>query len=243
MKKNLAVYFLFPLYVLLLVLACDTGIQDNRESNSDTQETGDPDILKGKFKFTDGIHHNQYSKIYALWMENDEENFFRNVFICNRINLQNLTGTALPFWQINKRNLASQSDIDGVSGATVKDGDFTIELPLHGAPAEVTVYFEIDHSFDSNDWFNDQPAILYRADIDLTIEGQQTLQLIGWTPNENTNSYEDDENSIPGMNVAMGTLQRETRYITHHKDEHGNFSNLDEEPASDLVGNALVTIY
>ncbi len=169
--------------------------------------------------FTDGIEHGGYQKVYAIWMEGDD-GFFRNIYICNRIKKQDLTGTALPYWQLNKRKLASRGEIDAVTGATIADGDFTQSISLTGAPDKFSVYFEIDHSFDPNQWFTDQPSLLYKIDVDLSSgKNEFDSELIGWTANEYTdNNSKNGTNKIPGASVKMGELQSSVQYITDAAD-------------------------
>lgn len=169
--------------------------------------------------FTDGIEHSGYQKAYAIWMEG-ESGFFRNIYICSRIKKQDLTGTALPYWQLNKRELASRKEIDAVTGATISDGDFTETVSLAGAPDKFTVYYEIDHSFDPNEWFDDQPAILYKIDVDLsTGKTEFDSEFIGWTANEYTdNNPKNGTNKIPGASVKIGELQPSLQYITDATD-------------------------
>ena len=92
----------------------------------------------------------------------------------------------------------------------------------------------MDHSFDRNDWFNNQPAILFAATIDLpATRAEKVLSFIGWTPNEGTN------NMVPG--AQSGELQKETRYITRHKDGEG-FGEPDPRSSTFMVEQLLATI-
>ncbi|MDA3850568.1 MAG: hypothetical protein PF447_04785 [Spirochaetaceae bacterium] len=59
------------------------------------------------------------------------------------------------------------------------------------------------------------------------------LQPLGWTANENT------ENTI--AQTAMGDLQNEIRYITHHQENEG-FGVEDDRKATDMVGSISLTI-
>jgi hypothetical protein len=96
------------------------------------------------------------------------------------------------------------------------------------------VFFEIDRSFEPNDWFTDQPAVLYSADIDLDhLAPSYTLQPVGWTPNENT------ENAIP--NTPKGVLQKEMRYITNHK-SNGAFGSADARCLTSIVKQITATV-
>lgn len=183
-----------------------------------------------KVHFTDGVEHGG-EKIYTIWLANPGENFYCNIFVCNRIKKQNLTGTGLPNWQENIRPHFTSSEIDAVSGATVDDGNFVQEITLDkNAPRQFTVYFEVDHSWDGNDWFGDQPAVTFAANIDLdNPQTTYTMHFIGWTPNENT------KGGTPGG--VYGVLNTVLKYILEKID-----GTEEPEPATDLVGDLTVTI-
>jgi hypothetical protein len=177
------------------------------------------------------------SWIYALWVENEADGFFKNIFISKRVNKQDLTGTALPFWQFNKRTKTNEKEVDAVTGATKAAGDLTFTVPLKDLPERFTIYLEIDHSFDRNDWFKDQPAILYSIEVDTSGEKTQfPSDFIGWTPNENT------ENTI--SNTPAGTLQNETGYITRTMRSDSSFGAVDDANTSTrLVGSLTATVF
>lgn len=175
-------------------------------------------------------------KVYAIWLANETENYYQNIYICNRINLQNLTGTGLPYWENNVRSFFTSSDIDDISSATVATGDFIESVILtDNSITEFTVYFEIDHSWDGNDWFSDQPAILYSAEVNLLDSvSTYTMDFIGWTPNENT------DGGIPGG--VDGVLNQILGFITNMNDGANGFGELEPEPATALVGGLTVDI-
>jgi hypothetical protein len=183
--------------------------------------------------FVDGEYW-PYTKIYTIWIDNQSSDFIQNLYVCTHANAQDLTGTVLPYWEMNKRPISDGVEVDAVTGATQKRTDFTVNGTLKEAQTEFTIYFEVDHSFDENDWFDDQPAILYSVDVNLDDpQNEYTLEFVGWTPNENT------ENVIPS--TPAGVLQTETRYITHTNDV-GEFGVIDDRKATDMVGSITVTI-
>ncbi len=202
--------------------------------------------------FEDGVEHGDREKIYTIWISwiddndtsdvSDDLEVFENIYVCTHIRLQDLSGTALPYWQ---ENIRSQTDnVDAVSGSTIFDGDFTESRTLTDLPEEFTVWFEIDHSRDGNDWFSDQPAILYKVVVDQSIEDTVfDSEFIAWTPNEYT-EYGGAYNNIPDMNeaVGVGDIQYETRYITNQRTGDDFNEDLDDEPATDLVGDLYVTL-
>lgn len=207
-----------------------------------TPEPGPDTVVR--VNFTDGIEHSDpYQKIYTIWLANPSEDFYRNIFICNKIKVQaqsgtgaGLTGTALPYWQHNLFHRFSDTEIDDVSSATIFNGDFTESITLEpSAPRQFTVYFEVDHSYDKNDWFVDQPAVLFAVDVDLDDpQTTYTMKYIGWTPNENT--VDDVDGSV------FGVLNTVLEYILKKKDPSGGFGDDEPYPATDLVGELTVTI-
>lgn len=174
--------------------------------------------------------------VYAIWVEDTDQKAVQNVYICGSLLDGSLTGTALPYWWMNKRPVSSKTALDAVTGATVQNSDFSVDAVVARPDSgRFTAYVEIDHSFDGNDWFSDQPALLYSVEVDLA-SGQNTYTLKpgGWTPNEGT------DNVIDG--AGKGELQKELRYITHKKTSGGDFGDPDPRTATNMVGSLTLTI-
>jgi hypothetical protein len=174
--------------------------------------------------------------IYAIWLEDAAKTSIQNLYICARLLNNSLTNTALPYWSMNKLPISSRTEVDAVTGATFQKQDFSIEATVKAASIrKLVVYVEMDHSFDANDWFDNQPALLFAADVDLD-SGKKayTLSPIGWTANEGTAGV------IQG--AGAGSLQKEMRYITHHKADNGGFGQPDERASTKMVGSLTVTI-
>jgi len=171
--------------------------------------------------------------IHVAWIENRDESFFKYIFTSERLDYTVFTGNSgysnirtkatCPYWRKSLYETTLDDGIDAVSGPTRKpEGSYTgfsslTALP-EGSPSRFTAYFEIDRSFDGNDWWNDQPAILYSADVDLSGgEAQKTIALTarGWSRNAGGGSG-GNENQIAGNPPAstIGALQAEMRYIT-----------------------------
>ncbi len=224
--------FIKLLSVILGIFSCiSCEFSDFDDSNVSVTSVKDTQL---QIDFVDGEYHS-YTKAYAIWIENDSGEFIQNLFVCNRINLQNLAGTGLPYWEMNKRPISDNTEVDAVSGATQKRTDFSVSELLKANEPRFTIFFEVDHSFDSNDWFSDQPAILYSAEIDLSNSSSvYPLEFVGWTANENT------ANTIP--NSPEGVLHSEKRYITHHRLSSGDFGENDDRTATDMVGSITLTI-
>ena len=159
------------------------------------------------------------TKLYAVWIANEDEGFYQNIFIGTRIHDQDLQGIGAPFWEYKVRPHFTAAQVDAVTRATNKKQDFTVSAVLSDPDiTEFTVYFETDHSWDGNDWFGDQPAIVYAADVDLDDgTGEYAMELAGWVPYNGAQTALPDVSPITAINESGGELQTETRYITHHK--------------------------
>ncbi len=208
-----------------------------------------------------------YANIYVAWIEDSSRSFIRYIHICERLDYLAFTGSSsysnirnkatCPYWRKGLYETSLDDELlDGVSGATVRNNDFsnTITLPA-GSPSRFTVYFEIDRSYDDNDWWDDQPAILYAADVDAsgaeaTLEFELTPR--GWARNAGGGSG-GNVNEIPGnpQASAIGALQSEMRYITHHAasdgtafgDPYGTEANPDDstKDATKMVDSITLT--
>jgi hypothetical protein len=246
---------------LFFFLSCDIQTLGSTTSESIDSETSDDSGANGVsasdliIDFTDGTATG-YNRIYTVWMENDDVNFYQNIYICNHVVDQDLTGTLMPYWENNIRDEFSDEEIDAVSGASVTSGDITFTASLDAAPEEFTVCFEIDHSFDSNDWFDDQPSILYSIEID-TSGNETTFSSVftGWTPNNENDisstvsadiiSAEITSDILDTINSKTeGILVSETKYITNYYDNAGGFGNTDTTSniATKLVGGLTATV-
>jgi hypothetical protein len=178
--------------------------------------------------------------VYVAWLENADQSMIQTLYICTRVTDGSLTGTALPFWHVNRYQAGE--DYDAVTGATQVNTDFVIARTYaHPTVRQFRVYFEIDHSFDSNDWFDDQPALLYYADVDL--DASQTsypLTVTGWT-REELNTFDSAVTSPP--DAPVGALQSELRYITNQRDgQVFGDPYTDATPATHLVGGLTLTV-
>lgn len=216
----------------LIFFACDKSDTDGNTSIAD--EHGN-NILTLNFTYGENYSSKNYENIYVGWIENKSNDFKQNITICNKLINGGLTGTALPYWKINVYPNSEQSEVDAVTSATIANSDVRVSAELKDSTQrQFTVYFEIDRSFEPNDWFSDQPALLYATDVNLDDDvSEYELSFIGWTPNEST------QNIIPG--TPMGTLQNELRYITHYK-ENESFGLVDERSATRMVEKITLTI-
>ena len=226
----------FGLCIILSAVLCFLLVSDANAGDS----------WKLDFKF--GTYSGSNSNIYVIWAENPDEGFYYPIYICEKLTNGSLTGTVLPYWHINKYPQMDSVEIDAVTRATIKKQDFSVsfEMPAD-APDEFTVYFETDVYYNGNDWFYDQPAILYKTEIDRNnMQTKYTLEFIGWTPNETDVSNENQYKYISQVNLVLGALENETRYITNLKDKSYTTSDVflgyDARAQSDaLVDSIIVT--
>jgi hypothetical protein len=157
------------------------------------------------------------NNIYVAWIE-DDSGFIQNLVVCERLikDPPVLTGTALPYWNVNVRPLSDPAELDAVTGATIRNQDFSLDARPLKDPSRrrFTAYFETDGSFDGNDWFTDQPAILYSAEVDLSrAANDYELHPVAWTRNENAVGRTPGDPTDNGL----GSRNAELRYITDRK--------------------------
>jgi hypothetical protein len=207
---------------------------DTADSESETGNGGDVEQLTVHYEAGDAQGGDV---IYVMWIENAAKTFVQNLFICEKLLNGKLTGIALPFWSLNRKN---SSEIDGLSGATrLPEVSITSDIPAE-ASAQFTVYVELDHSWDDNDWFGDQPALLYAADIDLTTSRTEyTLTPLGWTPESRTTF----QTMAGSPSYEAGELCTEMRYITHSQDGN-DFGDPDaDRSATNMVQTLTVRLH
>jgi hypothetical protein len=225
--------------VSCIMLSC------NKDDEVDTEDGAEMEL---NFQFVKRGAAYENSNVYVSWIENIETSFIQNITVCERLVDNTLTGIVLPYWKVNKYP-SSKVEADAISSATIKDKSFNVDFTLKDSSIkEFSVYFELDRSNEYNDWFTDkrdqgapnyvqdQPAILYKADVNLNDPNVKIyeLELYAWTPNDET------ENIIEGMET--GTPVLETRYITCKKNGE-TFGDWDNEHRMDrMVGSITLTI-
>lgn len=179
---------------------------------------------------------NQYENIYVIWIENKERAFIQNISICKKLINGKLTGTALPYWKQNIYPMSDKNEVDAVTGATKANLNFITSAKLKDSKIrKFTIYFEVDRSFDKNDWFTDQPAILYKEDINLDSPTKEyELHPCGWTPNEYTRDII--------QRSPEEKLQKDMRFITNLKNGTGFGKNDTINQATNMVKRITVKI-
>ena len=244
--KRSTVQQAIPLFAVLLsaavyLVGCEGPVSRqpvDEDPVTEEPSTDDPpgDPVSVRLDFVRGNSW-PYPQIFVIWAENVADGFMQTLYVCQKlVTGGGLTNTALPYWNMDRRQYADPAEIDAVSGPSLQ-GDFSVEAALKVDQRQFTVYFEFDHSFDPNHWFGDQPAMLFRADADLdSPESEFPLTFVGWTPNQGT------ENVIP--DPPAGVPQSETRYITHHKDEDApdGFGDPDTRSVADMVDSITLVV-
>lgn len=196
--------------------------------------------------FTYGEDNNSsWPNIYAIWLEKEDGTLIQNLYVCNRLINGSLTNTALPFWNKNRYDAA---EVDGVSGATKAKQNFSVSGYLKDSDiGKFRICFESDHSFDGNDWFSDQPALLYSALVDRSaLASPYTLEFEAWTPNEGTQGSLKAEikDIVVGVKQTLGKL----KHITHLRDTDEDnpdkpFGAADPDRSSTrIVGGITATV-
>jgi len=202
--------------IILMLSGCSTPDDSNiTDNNAESLQGGI--MLEVTVEQGTKTH---YPLIYVIWIENKSSKFLQNIAVSKKLISGGLTGTALPFWKMNQFPISDKSEIDAVTGATKRFQDFTVRAKLKDEKIrKFNVYCEVDRSFDANDWFKDQPAILYTVEVNLDkTTNEYELKPCGWTPNEIT------ENIIP--DTPKGKLQKDIRYITNFKNAK-RFGDID----------------
>ncbi len=196
-------------------LPADT-VPSSGEDSGQTEDAEDTTVATAKMPGTLTVHYEEGSTrggpiVYVMWLENEARTFVQHLYVCKRLLDNSLAGVALPHWQLNKRK---KSSVDGVSGATRHPQIVVTRAIPKEAGTRFTVYAELDHSWDSNDWFGDQPAVVYAVDVDLnTPQTEYTLAPIGWSAER-----ESTVSSLPGASgFDTGNICEDMRYITHSK--------------------------
>lgn len=231
MKKTLKLL----LFICISAFALNCIIDSAESTYQDNFSSNNLDTIIVNFEYGEDFSSSMWKNIYVIWMEDTTSGFIQNIFICQKLITGGITGTALPFWKINKYPISSSSEIDAVTSATKANTDFSVSAVLKDSTIRnFVLYFEVDRSFEPNDWFADQPALLYSANINLDDSiSEYELLPIGWTPNETT------QNVVP--NTPIGQLMEEMKFITNHK-EGSIFGNPDERSSTKMVKKITASI-
>lgn len=219
----------------IIIIICLTAAACSPKG-SEKKQAGSGIFLEISFRYGKDLSPEPYENIYAVWIENRDHSYIQNISICKKLVSGRLTGIALPFWKMNRYNISDRDELDAVTGATQARRDFTVTAELRDPKIrQFSLFFEVDRSYDRNDWFTDQPAILYKADIDLDKQVPvYELKFCGWTPNKET------QNVIPG--TPEGVIQKELRYITNRKMGAGFGERDNLNSATNMVHDITVRI-
>lgn len=262
MKKNKYIIFFIIVVVVSFSAMCggSGGGSDDKPGESTDPAFGDDTEIK--ITYNEGLVW-QGSQIYCIWLESDTDDTILPILITWRaLNPFGEIGKSLAYWRLNKKSKIesklSSADIDAVTSATPNlpavnsgneagkqialpiganstrgRGGFTLTKNVPYSLRKFTVYFELEHSWDKNYYFGDQPAILYKAvvDLDAMSAGDEIdFEFAGWTPYSTL--------TIDGINRPAGVLQSDLKYITTIDP-----SSTDQHPATEMMKNkAKVTI-
>jgi hypothetical protein len=244
MKKSISFW---AVIMLVAVSACNMGNSNNPGNQNP------PGVDTFNLVYVNGLPIGTMGggqKLYTVWAETVTHDFIQNFYVCtNCLGMPNREMTSYWYKFIRPK-------VDAVTSAThknssdSKDINFTLSNLSLSDPAIRSFYicFEIDRSWDYNEWFTsasgqDQPAVLYRVLVDLDAATSSfVLAPVGWTagPMNNIASL----NYIPGF--ALGVLNTELRYLTHHRNSDNSIGSLNtdagEYSALDMVGSITVNV-
>lgn len=219
-------------HVLPFILFSAFALKCDRDSN---EVISYKYTISVNFEYGVSLSPIEYKDIYVIWIEDKASGFLQNISVCQKLITGGITGTVLPYWKINKYPVSSRSEVDAVTSATIANSNFSVSTVMKdNTVRRFVLYFEIDRAYEPNDWFSDQPALLYSANINLD-ESPSEYELLpaGWTPNEQS------QNII--QNTPMGILQNEMKYITNHKTA-SSFGSADSKSATKMVKKITATV-
>jgi hypothetical protein len=193
------------LCVLVSLFSCDPSYFDPSPSPSSSPTASPSSAPPSDFSITLSFRgpETDSNTVYVAWIEDADERNLQNLYVCDKLIVGGLTGTADPHW---KRDKYPGSSLDGVTGASDQGSpgiDVTRSLNI-GSVRRFRVCFEIDRSWNSNVNFYDRPAFTYRSSlIDLDdLQSPYDLSLYGWMSNDTTGNSLGQQpkvaDSIPG---------------------------------------------
>ena len=195
-KKRLLICCAFFMFFSVIFTGCDKSEKDPKGGTIQN-----PGTLT--LSFTGKNTSSAF--IYACWIEDESGNNLQNIYVCGRAvpPQKTLTGDAIPYWALTE--YPSNTDIDAVTGAS-KQNSLTVSRSISGLSADrIRVYFEIDRSWNGNNYFADRPSFIYCTDlIDLNSTAvYHDFDLSAWMSNDTAggNLSQQPKNgvSIPGF--------------------------------------------
>ena len=152
----------------------------------------------------------------AAWIENEQGIYISTIIVTNKNAKKKWISApkegrpeALPVWNNKIQNMIDISQIDSVSAATSKGAvDARIDNGSLVNGQKYSVYLEINHSFDYNDFWtesnsgvNGQPSLIYHANFIAGVPGRTELYPIGYGSVDGS-----DGNIIYGFNGITTAL-------------------------------------
>ena len=209
-------FIIFNAIILLCFIGCNSGSKHKSSINLGGIELSvEPgERWLGKMKIL--IFSINKTPQMAAWIENEQGNYISTIIVTNKNVKKNWTSApkegrpeALPVWNNKIQNNINISQIDSVSAATSKGA---VDVKINNGSLingqEYSVYLEINHSFDYNDFWtennsgvNGQPSLIYHANFIAGVPGRIALYPIGYGSVDGS-----DGNIIYGFNGITTAL-------------------------------------
>lgn len=175
---------------VLIVCFCSSVCQQKQDSSIEVANEGTKlATVEFSFSIDQEVYlytiHGEAPQI-AIWLEYPDSSFYRTVWVTHRAGKNDWVGkiecqVALPFWKYRKNSIKNKyhkdEKTDTVTGATPKQGPFTVSVKIPGDKRWI-YYIEVNASGDYNENFpywsaaglpdsegNGQPSIIYSGDI------------------------------------------------------------------------------
>jgi len=214
--KKCSLLFIINAVILLCFIGCHSESKSNSSINHDGIELSvEPgERWLGKMKIL--IFSLDQTPQMAAWIENAQGNYESTIIVTNKNAKKKWVSApkegrpeALPVWNYKIQNSNSISQIDSVSAATSKGA---VDVKINNGSLingqEYSVYLEINHSFDYNDFWtennsgvNGQPSLIYHANFIAGVPGRIALYPIGYGSVDGS-----DGNIIYGFNGITTAL-------------------------------------
>ena len=172
----------------------------------------------------------------AIWAEDADGKYLETLYVTKKFATQDwgiMSGAAdathrvesLPYWMFKRGAAGVPSPTkkaplpDAVTSASPKE-DFTLKTNVPGETAEVFVLMELNLSFDENDAYPEkakeqdanyngvsgQPAVVYRAKVNLAAPGRYDMTLIGHSSASGKDGQLDED--VSSLTTALQIVKQ-----------------------------------
>ena len=172
----------------------------------------------------------------AIWAEDMDGKYLETLYVTQKFATQDwgiMSGAAdathrvesLPYWMFKRGAAGVPSPTkkaplpDAVTSASPKE-DFTLKTNVPGETAEVFVLMELNLSFDENDAYPEkakeqdanyngvsgQPAVVYRAKVNLAAPGRYDMTLIGHSSASGKDGQLDED--VSSLTTALQIVKQ-----------------------------------